>query len=289
MQTTPDSKNIFTSFGCAGSIALVLLLSACGDKAEKKPVTQVAAKVDGQEISIHQLNAIMAREGLSGADAKQLSHKALERLIDQQVLVNQAVDAKLDRDPTVLLKLDMARREILSQAYMEKQLAGLSKPSQDDIRKYYAEHPALFAERRIFDLQEIKVQAKPEIKQELEQMASEHRSFDEMVKYVAGRNAEYRVVEAVRPAEQIPMSLLPELAKLKDKESGFFDNQETYSLVHVRSSKKAPVSEAKAQPIIEAFLTNQKRQKIVAEEVKSMRGNSKVEYMGMFAETKKDG
>lgn len=289
MRFTPDRKSFLLRSGCAGSIVLALLLSGCEDRDAKKPVTQVAAKVDGEEISIHQLNAVMAREGASGADTQQLSRKALERLIDQQVLVNQAIEAKLDRDPNVLLKLDMARREILSQAYMEKQLAGLSKPTGDDIKKYYADNPELFAERRIFDLQEIRMQAKPEIRKGLEQMASEHRSFEEMVKYVADQGAEYKVLEAVRPAEQIPMSLLPSLAKLKDKESGFFDNQETYSLVYVRNSKKVPVSEAKARPVIESFLITQKRQKVVTDEVKAMRGNAKVEYMGMFADAKKDG
>jgi EpsD family peptidyl-prolyl cis-trans isomerase len=287
MTLTPDRRISSLRFGLAGSVALVLLLSGCGDdESKKKPLTQVAAKVDGEEISIHQVNSIMSREGMPAQGTPEISQQILERLIDQQVLVNRAIEAKLDRDPNVLLKIDMARREILGQAYLEKQLTGLSKPTAGDIRKYYVDNPYLFSDRKIYDVQEIRMQATPAIKGDLEQMASEQKSFDEMVKYVASRGVQYRVLEAVRPAEQIPMNLLPSLAKLGDKETGFFDNKDSYSLVHIRSSKKVPITEAKAQPVIESFLITQKKQKVVGEEVKRIRTASKVEYLGSFAEAK---
>jgi EpsD family peptidyl-prolyl cis-trans isomerase len=286
MTLTPNSR-LCLRLGWAGSVVLAMLLSGCGDEAgKKKPLTQVAAKVDGEEISIHQVNSIMSREGMPSLGTQELSQQVLERLIDQQALVNRAIDEKLDRDPNVLLKIDMARREILGQAYLEKHLTGLSKPTAGDIRKYYVDNPYLFSERKIFDLQEIRMQATPAIKGDLEQMASEQRSFDEMLKYVAGRGVQYRVVDAVKPAEQIPLNLLPSLAKLGDKETGFFDNKDTYSLVYVRASKKAPITEAKAQPVIESFLMTQKKQKVVAEEVKRIRTASKVEYLGAFTEAK---
>lgn len=268
----------------AACLGLALLMAACADSEKKRPLTQVAAKVDGEEISIHQLNAVIAREGFAGTEGGELNRRVLERLIDQQVLVSQAVEAKLDRDPNVLLRMDLARREILSQAYLEKQLAGLSQPAPGDVHAYYQANPALFAERRIYDLQEIRVQATPEIKKDLEQLVESHRSFDEMRRYIADRGVKYQIVEAVRPAEQLPLEVLPRLAELKDKEIGLIESEGLYSLVHVRSSRRAPITEATAKPAIEAYLAGIKRQKVVAEEVKRMREGAKVEYLGMFAE-----
>lgn len=268
----------------AACLALAFLTTACADGEKKRPLTQVAAKVDGEEISIHQLNAVIAREGFAAADGSELNRHVLERLIDQQVLVSQAVEAKLDRDPNVLLRMDMARREILSQAFLDKQLAGLDLPASGDVHTYYQDNPDLFAERRIYDLQEIRVQATPEIKKELEQLVESRKSFDEMRRYIADRGVKYQLVEAVRPAEQVPLEVLPRLAELKDKETGLIESQGTYSLVHVRASKRAPITEATAKPAIEAYLTGVKRQKVVAEEVKRRREDVKVEYLGMFAE-----
>lgn len=286
MTNLPDKRRSSLRFGWAGSLVVLVLLSGCGDEDKKKPLTQVAAKVDGEEISIHQINSIIARQNTPGRDTQALGQQVLERLIDQQVLVNRAVDAKMDRDPAVLLRIEMARRDILSQAYLEKQLAGLSAPTAGEIRKYYVDNPELFAERKIFDLQEIRMQATPAIKDDLVRMASEQKSFEEVLKFVADRGVKYKVMEAVRPAEQVPQELLPALAKQTDKTPGFFDNKDTYSMVYVRASKKAPVPEAKAQPVIEAFLSNQKRQKITAEEIKRIRETAKVEYMGAFSEAK---
>ena len=249
-------------------------------------MTQVAAKVDGEEISIHQVNSILSRQKVPGRDTQELSQQVLERLIDQQLLVNRAVDSKLDRDPNVLLRLEMARREILSQAYLEKQLAGLSEPTAGEIRKYYTDHPYLFSERKIFDLQEIRMQATPTIKDDLVRMAGEQKSFEEVLKFVADHGVKYKVMEAVRPAEQVPQDILPALAKQSDKTPGFFDNQDSYSMVYVRASKKAPVTEAKAQPVIQTFLSNQKKQKIASDEVKRIRETAKVEYVGAFSEAK---
>ena len=59
-------------------------------------------------------------------------------------------------------QLEAARREILSRAYLEKVGEAASKPTADEVAKYYEASPALFKERRIYSLQEIAIEAKPE-------------------------------------------------------------------------------------------------------------------------------
>ena len=55
----------------------------------------------------------------------------------------------------MLLALENARREILARAYVEQITAGEPKPTIEEAKKYYAENPSLFAERRIYNIQEI--------------------------------------------------------------------------------------------------------------------------------------
>src|ERR1700712_3824018 len=81
----------------AGALMTALLLAACG-RHESGP-TQVVAKVNGSEISVHQVNfAMSTQQGLKG-DADAVGKAVLERLVDQELAVQKSVAAKLDRNP----------------------------------------------------------------------------------------------------------------------------------------------------------------------------------------------
>ena len=135
------------SCGIAVLLATVILAAGCGESKDKAPASQTAAKVNGDEVTVHQINAELQRATrgapLQGANAEAASKRILEGLIDQTLLVQQAKEAKLDRDPTVLQALESARRQILAQAYIDRQAAA-SPPTQDEIKAFYAKNPDLF-------------------------------------------------------------------------------------------------------------------------------------------------
>ncbi|WP_204265221.1 hypothetical protein, partial [Klebsiella pneumoniae] len=76
--------------------------------------------------------------------------------------MQKAQELKLDRDPRVVQQVEAAKREIIARAYAERIGESVAKPANDEIAKYYAEKPALFKERRIYSLQELNIEAKPE-------------------------------------------------------------------------------------------------------------------------------
>src|SRR5687768_11230398 len=108
----------------AVAIAAVLVLAACGDKKDK-PATQTAARVNKEEVTVHQINYLLQQQrGLRPEQADAASKQMLERLIDQELALQKANDLKLDRDPQVVQQLEAARRDIVSRAYFEKVGAG---------------------------------------------------------------------------------------------------------------------------------------------------------------------
>ena len=145
------------------ALAVTLTLAACGDKAEKKVATQVAAKVGKEEISVHQINQVLSRTNAANATpaaVDKLRREVLEKLIDQQLAVDQAMETKINRSPEVVAMLESARREVLARAYIQQITGALPKPSPEELKKYYTDHPALFCRTaRVFNLQEVQLPA----------------------------------------------------------------------------------------------------------------------------------
>jgi EpsD family peptidyl-prolyl cis-trans isomerase len=212
-----------------------------------------------------------------------MSREVLEKLIDQQLAVEQATEDKLHRSPEVVSQIEAARRDILARAYMQKIAGGLPKPSAEEIKKYYAEHPQLFSERRIFNVQEIVVPTAPGLADQLRAQAAAGKPIVDIANWLKSKDIKFDGGSATRSAEQIPLERLAQIHALKDGQSAVMETPQAITLVRVASSQTSPVVEAAALPRIEQFLTNQRASEAVAANIKQLRTASKITYMGEFA------
>lgn len=270
-------------------LALVAVaLVACGDKGGKKAATQVAAKVGSEEISVHQINFVLSRTNTANAtpeSAERLRHEVLEKLIDQQLAVDQALEKKLDRSPEVVSQLEAARREVLARAYVQQLAGSLPKPTTEEAQKYFADNPALFSQRRIFNLQELLVPAAAgaEVAEQVKAQVTAGKSMDEIANWLKGQGVRFGGNSATRSAEQIPLELLKTVHGLKDGQTTIINSAQGFTVLRIASSQSAPVTEAVALPRIQQFLANQRGAEAVAKAIKELRANTTVTYMGDFA------
>ena len=276
-------------------VASTLILNACGNKeGEKvsKANTQVVAKVNGDEISIHQINFQLNRltqqsqAQLTEAQNKEAAKQILKRLIDQQLLIQKAIEAKLDRNPNVLQALEASRNEILAQAYLEQLMAKAQKPSQAKIDAFYQENPELFEKRRVYRLQELVVNLDKEKHAEAEATIKGMKNINDIANWLKSKNYPFDANSNIRTAEQLPLPLLKKIQPLKDGEFVVVANEKSFNVIHIAASQSKPITREKATPIIEQFFMNQNKSALAKSELANLNKASKVKFLGAFAKMK---
>ena len=281
-----DSKRIGTLLACLA----VLLLAGCGSESKDKPASQTAAKVNGDEVTVHQINGELQRvtQGRlpQAADAETANKRILEALIDQTLLVQQAKENKLDRDPQVLQALESSRRQILAQAYIDRQAAA-TPPTQDEIKKFYADNPDLFERRRVYAFREFlfeRSKFSDQMRTELDSV----KSPADIAKVLDAAGVRYRETNSRRPAEALPIEALPRIAKMAKGDTVAFTDQNVASVLMLIDYTEQPVTLERATPLIHQFLVNQKKREIAQSSVKELRAKGNIEYVGSFAKTAGD-
>ena len=235
---------------------------------------KLAARVNGAEITAQQIPA-------GGA-----SVQALERVIDRELLVQQALKEKLDADPQVARALDEARRQVLAQAWLDH-AARRSGVDAKEVSAFYAENPALFAQRRIYRLRELGVtgdgESPAQLAEQVRAEATGSRDLDEIAGWLKWRNLKVGpATGSTQAAEELPLSYLPRLARMSEGEIAVFPGASGVSVVQLVQAQDAPLSEREAAPVIEKFLSGRRKLEVAAAETKRLRATAQIEYVGDF-------
>jgi EpsD family peptidyl-prolyl cis-trans isomerase len=274
--------------GIASIVLCALALTSCsGNKEEKKDkaASQTAAKVNKEEITVHQINYVLQQQrNLTPDSAASASRQVLERLIDQELAIQKAQEQKVDRDPKVLQQLEAARREIIARAYAEKIGSGAPKPSPAEVKSYFDSNPALFKERKIYNFQELSIEATSEQIGVLRDALKSSKDINEFVRFLNANNYRFGAGQTSRAAEQLPLARLGEFANMKDGQAVFTAAPRGAQVTILASSRLQGVDEERARPAIEQFLLNERKRKVVDDDLKALRTAATVEYVGEYAD-----
>ena len=147
---------IFLGLGC-------LALAGCNRNSEVQtsaPQSQVVAKIGDQVVTIQELDNELRLANVPAAMRKDpaIVKRVLGELVTRKYLVKQALDAKLDREPTVLLDILRSRELVLANALMARNVTTKSEAiSQSDVDNYMKNNPLKFAGRQLLSVDQISV------------------------------------------------------------------------------------------------------------------------------------
>jgi len=274
---------VFTAF-----LLALALTTGCGKKEDAKVAkvaTQVAARVNGDEITVHQVNYVLARsQNVAPKAVAQAKREILDRLIDQQLAKQKAIETGLDRSPNIMQAIEAAKSETLARAYLEQVAAHQQRPTPAETRDFYDKHPEFFAQRRVFSLEELSFVVNDDVATELRGQFSKARSMQEIADWLQSRGVKFVANRSVRVAEHIPLEILPKVQAMKEGQVQLFEvGGGRFQVIRIVAFKAAPVDEATATPRIQQFLINRRSREVMFEEMKRVRKAAKIEYVGEFA------
>lgn len=274
-------------------LLIAALLAGCGDgkkeeAAGEKAPTQVAARVNGTELTVHQVNYALQRiPNLGSEQSKPVSLQVVRNLVDQEMLVQKAQADKLDRDPAVVQALDAARRQILAEAWMGRKLGTPAVPSDVEVSDYFNQHPELFSNRKVYRLQEISIKAPKDKHDAIRAQMGASKTLNDFGAWLKAENLPAKVAQGVKPAEQLPLELLPRLARMSNGQAMVVNAPDGLLVVVLAGTQAQPVTLEQARPAITRLLQTQARQKAAKAELDALRAAAKIEYVGEFVDAGK--
>lgn len=274
-------------------LLLVALIAGCGEKKDEaasdgKAPAQVAARVNGVELTMQQVNFALQRiPNLDKDQSAAASLQVVRNLVDQEVIAQKALTDKLDRDPEVVQALDAARRQILAETYMSRKLGKPAEPTEAEVTEYFDAHPELFSKRKIYRLQELSVKAPQDKHEAIRTQLAASKTMNDFAEWLKAENLPVKAAQGVKAAEQLPQTLLPKLAEMPDGQALVVNSPDGLLVIVLADSQVQPVTMEQAKPIIVRLLQKQARQKAAKAELDTLKTAAKIDYLGEFVDAGK--
>lgn len=266
-------------------IAAPLALAACGTN-EAAPTGQVVANVNGEEITTTDLDA-----ELNGATAptpeaqKNLQRMALENIINRTLLAQAAETEGLAKGPEYAVIERKAKQAALVELLQRNLGKSIPQPGSEEINDFVAENPSMFANRRVFVVDQIIV---PQATQDLAKALQPVKTMAEAQAVLQQRNIQSNNTVGVIDALTIPPQAAQQIAALPPGEVFIIPSGQGIRINNVRSSQVDPITGEQAKNIAKELLTRQRTQTAMqsslAERIKA--GRAKVKYNDAFAPPK---
>jgi EpsD family peptidyl-prolyl cis-trans isomerase len=263
------------------ALGLLLALTAC---TPQDPALRPVVQVNRETISVRPLQDALERQGALGPEQRAaLAPQVLERLIDQELALQQAEALKLDRDPRVAAQLDAARRELMARAYAQSLAADVPAPTDEEVAKHYASVPQLYAQRQVFRAQELLIDGPPSALGALQAQVPAGADFGLWLTQAQAAGLRVQPASVLRPTEQWPAALQGALPALADGQWTVVARPGGLWVVQRLGAQAAPWTLAQARPAIEQQLWAERRQAQVQAGLRRLREKASVTYLGSVA------
>ncbi len=271
-------------FGLVATVALGVALAGCS----KKPTDQVVAIVNGEEISMPELNAELGNAQVPpGVDKKVVQQQLLQRLVDRRLLAQAAKDQGLDRDPAFIVEQRRVMESLLVEKLAKRTNDTIPVPTAADIDKFIAGNPSLFGGRQLYGVDQIAFQT-PADASKLKALEPA-KTMDEVTAVLRQLGITFQRANRVVDSATVPPEQMQKILSLPKGEPFVVPSQGQVTVNVITGGKAEPLPDTQARAMAVRALRSQSLAKLGEARLKEARTKGKVEYQDGFAPAKPAG
>ena len=264
------------------AIVIALATTAC----QKKASGQTVAVVNGEEVTASQLNSALAGMGnLPGGDTKEARQAVLQKLVDQTLLVQAAKSDGIDKSPEYLNQLQTATDDLLIKMLVSKRLNTAEIPSAEEISRFEASRPEMFAGRENWTLTQI-VYPLPKNSAVTAKIAAA-KTLDEIAQVLKSNGIQFTRGTKKLDTIVFPHDLYAQIAHLQPGEPFIAPGPDkaVANVISAREPNPTPADQARTLAL--NAMRNDQVNKILGDRLKGLRTTAKIEYQAGFAPSPK--
>ena len=266
-----------------------LMLAALAGCGQQGPVadaplhaTQVIARINGSDVSMLQYQLALRKAGVD-SPTEMVRQEVVDKLIDRELAVQQALEQQLERRPEVLTQLEEARRDVLARAWAADIAGAAPRPEENEAASYFSDHPELFTRRKIYRLREVALLGTLPQMAEVKTRLAGGEPLTDTLEWLRREEDGFKDQIVIRAAEQLPIESLPRLDGTAEGKAAIFESARGVIVYQVLAAQPAPLSWDAARPIILAYLTKQAGKRAVVAETEHLRRGADISLVRDFA------
>lgn len=258
--------------------ALALLTISCSNA---EPKGQVIATVNGVEITVAELNEEARARGLAIANDKALRESLIKDLVDRKLLVQKAIEQKLDRSPEHLLATHRMNEVMLAQQLVAASSQQPGSSLNDKANELIKSNPAAFQDRALIWVDQITLA--PVKDPSLRQAIGAAESIEALEKLLAKSGMKWRRSVEAWDTASMSRDVNARLLSSGPEKMFLFPSADRLVAGKVVSVERKPVPERDRLPIARDMVLRQQSDAAFQNLLRSARDGASIKYQAEFA------
>ncbi|MEP2751000.1 MAG: SurA N-terminal domain-containing protein [Parasphingorhabdus sp.] len=258
--------------------ASAMVLTGC----EKTAEGQVAAIVNGEEVTLQEINAALSEANIpEGADKELLQQQALQQIVDRRLLSQAAKESGIDQDPSYLIRQRQLSEALLVRMYADKAGTTIKVPDQAAIDRYTEANPFTFANRTVYAVDQIIFPAPADLG-DLKQLEVAQTLAD-VEKILTGMGIKFARKSAQMDSVQVPPAMMAQIVSLAPGEPFVIPTGGTVTASVIKAQQKVPYNAEQAGPVAVKAIRNEEMAKIMKQRLSEAKAKAEITYQSGFA------